>query len=83
MRPCRPADDSRETAELVAGICNRLDRIPLAIELAAARVSGFSLHDILSRLDERFALLIILVEWRFLAVAVSVNGHTRVVRPEV
>ncbi|HKR64541.1 MAG TPA: BTAD domain-containing putative transcriptional regulator, partial [Thermoanaerobaculia bacterium] len=38
-------------------ICNRLDRIPLAIELAAARVKVLSVDDIASRLDDAFALL--------------------------
>ena len=41
----------------VADICRRLDGIPLAIELAAARVGALSPADISSRLDERFRLL--------------------------
>lgn len=41
----------------VETICRRLDGLPLAIELAAARVRALSLADILSRLDERLALL--------------------------
>jgi predicted ATPase/DNA-binding SARP family transcriptional activator len=41
----------------VAEICRRLDGLPLAIELAAARVRTMSVHDIASRLDDRFHLL--------------------------
>lgn len=46
---------ANETA--LASICSRLDGIPLAIELAAARVRTFSLEDIESKLDHRFRLL--------------------------
>ena len=41
----------------VALICHRLDGIPLAIELAAARVRVLSAPQIASRLDDRFRLL--------------------------
>ena len=41
----------------VADICARLEGIPLAIELAAARVRMLSVGDIAARLDDRFALL--------------------------
>jgi len=41
----------------VAEICRRLDGIPLAIELAAARVSAMSPEDIALRLGDRFRLL--------------------------
>jgi len=41
----------------VAKICRRLDGIPLAIELAAARVKTLSIEDIAQRLDDRFRLL--------------------------
>ena len=44
-------------AGAVADICERLDGIPLAIELAAARVVAMSPADVASRLDERFRLL--------------------------
>jgi predicted ATPase/DNA-binding NarL/FixJ family response regulator len=42
---------------LAAKLCNRLDRLPLAIELAAARVRSMPLADILERIDSRFQLL--------------------------
>jgi non-specific serine/threonine protein kinase len=41
----------------IAKICLRLDGIPLAIELAAARVNTLSVEQILDRLDDRFNLL--------------------------
>jgi predicted ATPase/class 3 adenylate cyclase len=44
-------------AATVAEICRRLDGIPLAIELAAARVTIMSPTDIAARLDQRFQLL--------------------------
>jgi predicted ATPase len=37
--------------------CRRLDGIPLALELTAARVRAFSVHQIAARLDDRFRLL--------------------------
>ena len=46
-----------ENASSVAQICSRLDGIPLAIELAAARVNMFSTAQIAARLDDRFNLL--------------------------
>jgi predicted ATPase len=46
-----------ENASSVAQICSRLDGIPLAIELAAARVNMFSPAQIAERLDDRFHLL--------------------------
>jgi len=48
---------TRDNAPAVAQICYRLDGIPLAIELAAARVKGLSVEQIASRLDDRFRLL--------------------------
>ena len=46
-----------EQAATVAEICRRLDGIPLAIELAAARVRAMSPAQIRDRLDQRFQLL--------------------------
>jgi non-specific serine/threonine protein kinase len=46
-----------KTAPAVAEICRRLDGIPLAIELAAARVKVLSVEEIRARLDDRFRLL--------------------------
>jgi predicted ATPase/class 3 adenylate cyclase len=46
-----------ENAPLIARICWRLDGIPLAIELAAARIKVLSLEQIFTRLDDRFRLL--------------------------
>jgi predicted ATPase/DNA-binding CsgD family transcriptional regulator len=48
---------SNETAADVAAICRRLDGIPLAIELAAARVRVLSPAQIASGLDDRFRVL--------------------------
>jgi predicted ATPase/DNA-binding CsgD family transcriptional regulator len=41
----------------ITAICRALDGIPLAIELAAARVRALSVEQILARLDDRFGLL--------------------------
>jgi len=48
---------SDENAMAVAGICQRLDGIPLALELAAARVGALSVEQIAARLSDRFRLL--------------------------
>jgi predicted ATPase/class 3 adenylate cyclase len=45
------------TAPLVVSICVRLDGLPLAIELAAARLRSLSLRGLADRLDQRFRLL--------------------------
>ena len=50
-----PLDE--ETAPLVVSICRRLDGMPLAIELAAARLRSMSLASLHDRLDQRFRLL--------------------------
>jgi predicted ATPase/class 3 adenylate cyclase len=48
---------SDSNAAVVADICTRLDGVPLAIELAAARVRALSLVEILDSLHDRFRLL--------------------------
>jgi predicted ATPase len=45
------------TAAAVAEICRRLDGIPLAVELAGARVGAMGPAEIAGHLDERFRLL--------------------------
>ncbi|HTC30884.1 MAG TPA: hypothetical protein VK702_09130 [Candidatus Acidoferrum sp.] len=49
--------DAGAQGELIRAICDRLDGVPLAIELAAARARSLSLGEIFARLDERFRLL--------------------------
>ncbi|HET9587397.1 MAG TPA: adenylate/guanylate cyclase domain-containing protein, partial [Anaerolineales bacterium] len=59
-RACAAHPDFRITdrnAPYVAQICRRLDGIPLALELAAARTRVLSPEQIASRLDDRFRLL--------------------------
>ena len=48
---------TKENAPYVTQICQRLDGIPLAIELAAARLKMFTPHQIAERLGDRFKLL--------------------------
>lgn len=55
VRPEFSLDDASE--EAVTKICKRLDGIPLAIELATARLKVFSPVQIAERLDDRFRLL--------------------------
>ena len=47
-----------EAAAVVARLVERLDGMPLAIELAAARVEALGLGPMLDRLDDRFRLLV-------------------------
>jgi predicted ATPase len=46
-----------QNAAAVAQVCAHLDGIPLALEMAAARVGALSVAEIAARLDDRFALL--------------------------
>lgn len=48
---------TNRNAQVVAEICSRLDGLPLAIELAAARIKVFSTTALLDRLSDRMALL--------------------------
>ncbi|MEV4345143.1 BTAD domain-containing putative transcriptional regulator [Actinoplanes sp. NPDC049596] len=54
-RAIRP--DAGLPAEAVRRLCERLDGLPLAAELAAARVQTMSVTEVAERLDDRFALL--------------------------
>ena len=57
-RAVLPAFQPDQAAEeLIEGICRRLDGLPLAIELAAARLRALPLATLADRLDDRFALL--------------------------
>ena len=50
-----PVDE--QTGPLAVSVCRRLDGMPLAIELAAARLRSMSLAELHGRLDQRFGLL--------------------------
>ena len=54
--PGFPADEQTMTA--IGEICARLDGLPLAIELAAARMRALAPGDVLARLGDRFRLLV-------------------------
>jgi non-specific serine/threonine protein kinase len=57
-RAVRPTSAlAEQNAGLVAEVCERLDGIPLALELAAARLSVLTLEELATRLDDRFRLL--------------------------
>src|SRR5699024_7112912 len=55
VRPDLIVDDT--DAEALVQICHRLDGIPLAVELAAARARALTSQEIVARLDDRFSLL--------------------------
>ncbi|MGW6588235.1 BTAD domain-containing putative transcriptional regulator [Streptomyces globisporus] len=56
-RPGFRIDTDEETAAACAEICHRLDGLPLAIELAAARLRMLTPRRLADRLDDRFRLL--------------------------
>ena len=47
----------RRSAAMIAAICRRLDGIPLAIELAAARAIVLGVEEVAAHLDDRFRIL--------------------------
>ncbi|MFF0062341.1 BTAD domain-containing putative transcriptional regulator [Streptomyces sp. NPDC005279] len=53
----RPGFRTDDDAEACAEICRRLDGLPLAVELAAARLRALTPRQIADRLDDRFRLL--------------------------
>ncbi|MFJ1967122.1 BTAD domain-containing putative transcriptional regulator [Streptomyces sp. NPDC087903] len=55
VRPDFTLDDS--VLDAVVEICRRLDGMPLALELAAAKLRSMSVEQVASRLDDRFRLL--------------------------
>ena len=55
VRPCFEITDANASA--VAEVCQRLDGMPLAIELAAARLRVLTIEQVAERLDDRFRLL--------------------------
>ncbi|RIQ27398.1 ATP-binding protein, partial [Jiangella rhizosphaerae] len=55
-RAARPA--AHLDPAVVADVCRRLDGLPLAIELAAAKVRSMSVEQLAARLDDRFGLLV-------------------------
>jgi predicted ATPase len=57
-RAADPAATPRDSdVEVVAGLCARLDGLPLAIELAAARLPGTTISELVGNLRDRFGLL--------------------------
>lgn len=60
VRRARLADPSFDPAghrDAISALCTRLDGLPLALELAAARMRSLTPADVLDHLDERFSLL--------------------------
>ncbi len=56
-RAVKPGYEPDQDREQIAQVCARLDGMPLAIELAAARMRALSAGQIADRLDDRFKLL--------------------------
>jgi tetratricopeptide (TPR) repeat protein len=57
-RAAHPSFDvTSRNGAAIAQICRRLDGVPLALELAAARLRGLSVEELAARLDQRFRLL--------------------------
>src|SRR5205085_12057748 len=58
VKTARPDIDlGRDDRDVVESICRRLDRLPLALELAAAQARVLPLPTILERLEQRLAFL--------------------------
>ena len=57
MTRARALDPAWQTVSAVVELCSRLDNLPLALELAAARMVVFSPEQLLERLSERLDLL--------------------------
>ncbi|MCG5219804.1 BTAD domain-containing putative transcriptional regulator [Streptosporangium soli] len=53
----RPAFEATRNIEAVVRVCRTLDGLPLAIELAAARLRSLEVAEVADRLDDRFRLL--------------------------
>jgi len=56
-RSTPPFEITEGNAQVVVSICQRLDGIPLAVELAAARLKTLSIEQVAARLEDRFSLL--------------------------
>jgi predicted ATPase/DNA-binding CsgD family transcriptional regulator len=54
---CPGFEITSDNVDAVAALCRRLDGIPLALELAAARLRAMSVDQVVARLDDRFLLL--------------------------
>ena len=57
-RAIAPRFSMTDEADAVVEICQRLDGIPLAIELAASRMASMTAAEVRDRLDDRFKLLV-------------------------
>ena len=56
-RLVRPGFSAKPHADMIARICERLDRLPLAIEMASARLDMMSEGELLENLNDRFRVL--------------------------